>query len=371
MTSLRTFGVGIIGFGFMGRTHAYGHVNLPLFYDPVPCRTRLVGVATSRRETAEKARRALDFELATTDWRELVGRPDIDIIHVCTPNAMHKEQVLAALAAGKHVYCDKPLCMDRAEAEEIEAALPGARGTHQMVLHNRFFPATMQAKALVDEGFLGEVLALRAAYLHSGSADPRAPLKWKLDASVAGGGVLFDLGSHVLDLVQHLVGTLSVVDCTTHIAYPERAAAGEPGRTVRVTAEDAVLLTVRARNGAPGHIEASKIATGAVDELRFEMSGSRGALRFNLMEPNYLWAYDASVAAADRGWRAVETVQSYPAPAVFPSPKASVGWLRGHAACLYSFLSAVARGEAADPSLQVGVDLQYLMAEAYERAGRR
>ncbi len=367
---MRTFGVGIIGFGFMGRTHAYGHVNLPLFYDPPPCRTRLVGVATSRRESAEKAQQALEFELATADWRELVARPDIDIIHVCTPNALHKEQVLTALAAGKHVYCDKPLCMDRAEAEEIEAALPGASVTHQMALHNRFFPATMRAKRLIEEGFLGDVLSLRAAYLHSGSADPEAPLKWKLDPSVAGGGVLYDLGSHALDLVQHLVGSISVLDCATHIAYPERPVAGEPDRHVRVTAEDAVFLTVRTRNGAPGHIEASKIATGAVDELRFEINGSRGALRFNLMEPNYLWAYDATLPAADRGWRALETVQSYPAPAAFPSPKASVGWLRGHAACLHSFLSAVARGEPADPSLQVGVDLQYLMAEAYDRAGR-
>jgi predicted dehydrogenase len=367
---MQTLGVGIIGFGFMGRTHAYGHLNLPLFYDPVPCRTRLVGVATSRRETAEKARQALEVELATTDWRELVDRKDIDIIHVCTPNALHKEQVLAALAEGKHVYCDKPLCMNRAEAEEIDAALPGARVTHQMVLHNRFFPATMRAKALVDEGFLGEVLSLRAAYLHAGSADPEAPLKWKLDASVAGGGVLFDLGSHALDLVQHLVGPLTVLDCTTHIAYPERPAAGELDRTVSVTAEDAVFLTVRTSNGAPGHIEASKIATGAVDELRFEINGSRGALRFNLMEPNYLWAYDATAPAAQRGWRAIETVQSYPAPATFPPPKASIGWLRAHVACLHNFLSAVAKGESADPSLQVGVDLQYLMVEAYERAGR-
>jgi len=367
---MQTLGVGIIGFGFMGRTHAYGHVNLPLFYDPVPCRTRLVGVATSHRETAEAARRALGFELATTDWRDMLERPDIHIIHICTPNVFHKEQVLAALAAGKHVYCDKPLCMNRQEAQEIEAALPASGVTQQMVLHNRFFPATMRAKALVEEGFLGDVLSLRAVYLHSGSADPEAPLKWKLDPDIAGGGVLFDLGSHILDLVQHLVGPLRVLNCTTHIAYPERPAAGDPGRSVRVTAEDAVFLTVQTANGAPGHIEASKIATGAVDELRFEINGSRGALRFDLMQPNYLWVYDRTLPASARGWRALETVQSYPPPAAFPPPKMSVGWLRGHAACLHNFLAAVARGEQADPSLQVGVELQYLMAEAYERAGR-
>jgi len=370
IAEMQTFGVGIIGFGFMGRTHAYGHMNLPLFYDPAPCRTRLVGVATSRRETAEAAEEALGFEFATTDWRALIDRPDIQIIHVCTPNKYHKEQVLAALAGGKHVYCDKPLCLNRQEAQEIEAALVGARVTHQMVLHNRFFPATMRAKAMVEAGFLGDVLSLRAAYLHSGSVDPNAPLKWKLDADLAGGGVLLDLGSHVLDLVQHLVGPVSVLDCRTQIAYPERPVLDDPERFVRVTAEDAVFLTVGTTNGALGHIEASKIATGAVDELRFEINGTRGALRFNLMEPNYLWVYDQTLPAPERGWHALETLQSYGPPAAFPPPKVPVGWLRGHAACLHSFLSAVARGEPADPSLQVGVELQYLLADAYERAGR-
>jgi len=368
---METFGVGIIGFGFMGRTHAYGHINLPLFYNPVPCRTRLVGAATSRSETAQAAQQTLGFEVTTADWRKLIARSDIQIIHVCTPNKFHKEQVLAALAAGKHVYCDKPLCMNRAEAEEIAAALPQAKVTHQMALHNRFFPATLRAKQLIKEDLVGEILALRAAYLHSGSADPAAPLKWKLDPALAGGGVLFDLGSHVLDLAQHLLGPLQVVDCVTHIAYPQRPLPGQPNRSAPVTAEDAVFLTVRTQNGAPGHIEASKIATGAVDELRLEIHGSRGALRFNLMQPNFLWYYDQTRPASQRGWQALETVQAYPPPAVFPPPKMAVGWLRGHLACLHNFLSAVAEGRPADPGLEVGVQLQYLMAEIYEKAQPR
>jgi len=365
---MHTFGVGIIGCGFMGRTHAYGHLNLPVFYDPPPCRTRLVGVATSCTETAESARRALGFEVATCDWRELIARPDIQIIHVCTPNALHKDQVLAALAAGKHVYCDKPLCVSREEADAIAAALPGAQVTHQMVFHNRFFPATLRARRMVEEGFLGDVLSLRGVYLHSGSADPAAPLKWKLDPARSGGGVLFDLGSHVLDLAQHLVGPLQVVDCSTRIAYPERPLPG--GGMARVAAEDAAFLTVRAANGALGHIEASKIATGAVDELRLEVNGARGALRFSLMEPGFLWVYDQTKPASERGWRALETLQGYPPPAAFPPAKAGIGWLRAHAACLHEFLSAVAEGRPAAPGLEVGVQLQHLMADAYDLAAR-
>jgi predicted dehydrogenase len=367
---MKTFGVGIVGFGFMGRAHSYGHINLPLFYDPAPCRTRLVGVATSRKETAEAAQRALGFEVATADWRELIDRTDIEIIHVCTPNKFHREQVIAALGAGKHVYCDKPLCMNREEADEIAGALKRARVTHQMVLHNRFHPAVLRARQMIKDGFVGDVLTVRGAYLHAGSADPAAPLKWKLDSALAGGGVLFDLGVHILDLMQHLVGPLRVVDCSTHVAYPERPVLGHVGATKKVTAEDAVFLMVRAQNGAPGHIEASKIATGAVDELRFEIHGSKGGLRFNLMDPNFLWAYDMTLPAGERGWRALETVQNYPPPAVFPPGKIGVGWLRAHLACLHNFLSAVAEGRPAEPDLQVGVQLQHLMADAYEIAQR-
>jgi predicted dehydrogenase len=370
-SEMRTFGVGIIGFGFMGRAHAYGHVTLPLYYDPPPCRTRLIGVATSRAETAEAARRALGFEVATDDWRELIDRKDIHILHVCTPNNLHKEQVLAALSAGKHVYCDKPLCTSRAEADEIAAALPRSDVVHQMVLHNRFFPATLRARELVAQGALGELLGLRGTYLHSGSVDPEAPLKWKLDLSVSGGGALFDLGSHLLDLAQHLAGPLRVISCTAHIAYPERPAPGEPGRTAPVEAEDAVVIGVRGANGALGHLEASKIATGAADELSLEVSGAKGALRFNLMQPSYLWQYDQTLPAESRGWRALDTIQAYPKPAVFPSPKAAVGWLRAHAACLHNFLSAAAEDRPAEPGLEVGVQLQHLMADAYELAGLR
>ena len=367
---MQSFGVGIIGYGFMGKTHAYGHVTLPLYYDPVPCRTRLVAVATSCPETAEAAQRALGFERATTDWRELVASPDVSIVHVCTPNALHAEQVLAVLAAGKHVYCDKPLCTTAEEADRIAAALPAARGRHQMVLHNRFFPATRLAKQKVDDGFLGDLLSFRAAYLHAGSADPNAPLKWRLDAAHSGGGVLLDLGSHALDLLQHLLGPLQVVDSTVYTAHATRRRADDPTQVVPVTTEDAALLTMRAVNGAPGQVEATKIATGSMDELRFEVHGTRGALRFNLMQPNYLEAYDATQPAASRGWCAVETVGAYPPPAVFPTPKASVGWLRAHVACLHSFLTAVAEDRPAAPDLSVGVALQHLMAEAYARARR-
>jgi len=251
------------------------------------------------------------------------------------------------------------------EAREIEAALAGYDGTAQMTLQNRFFPATLRAKQMIDEGRVGQMLEFRASYLHSGSANPSAPLKWKLSAA-AGGGVIADLGTHILDVCHHLLGDYDQLLAATRIAYPQRPALGDPSRMVLVDAEDCVMLLARMRSGALGTVEATKIATGAEDELRFEIHGSAGALRFNGMDPHHLGFYDAGAAGepigGTRGWTEIDTGQRYPAPASgFPGPKFSVGWLRSHMACLANFLTAVAEGRPAEPGLRQGIYLQRLI----------
>ena len=357
--------VGILGFGFIGKVHAYGYANLPFFYDPVPLSARITHVVTSRMETAEKGRQLLGAEVAATDYRTVTENPEIDIVHVCTPNHLHKEALLSAMRHQKHVYCDKPLVATMDEAEEVRAALKDYRGTAQMTFQNRFFPATMRAKQLVDEGALGEVLQFRACYLHGGSADPKAPLKWKLTAA-AGGGVIADLASHVFDLLDWLIGPIASVMAATHIAYPERPSPADPARKVKVDTEDCVALLARVQSGALGTIEATKIATGAEDELRLEIHGSRGAIRFNLMDPHHLELYDATAADRPlrglRGWTRIDTGQRYAPPATgFPSPKAATGWIRSHVACLANFLQTIADGRPAEPGLEQGIRVQHLM----------
>lgn len=364
--------VGIVGAGFIGKVHAYGYINLPLFYGDLGITPRLTHVCASRPESAETARQAIGAETAVTDFRAITENPNIDIVHICTPNHFHKEALLSAMGHQKHIYCDKPLTATLAEAEAIAAALPAYKGTAQMTLQNRFFPATLRAKQLIDEGFLGQALEFRAAYLHAGSADPKAPLKWKLSAE-AGGGVIADLASHVMDLIQHLLGDFKAISATTHIAYADRPSADDPGRRVPVVAEDCVMLLARMTNGCPGFIEASKVATGVEDEMRFEIHGSKGALRFNGMDPHHLDIYDGaapgSPAGGRRGWTAVDTGQRYPAPANgFPGPKFAIGWLRGHMACLANFLTSVARGEPGNPGLDQGIYIQRLIECVRESA---
>ncbi len=321
---MKTFNVGILGFGFIGRVHAYGYATLPFYYEPVPLAARITHVVTSRMETAEKARRTLGADVAATDYRAVTENPAIDIVHICSPNHAHKDAILSAIRHGKHIYCDKPLTATLDEARQIGAALADYGSVAQMTFHNRFFPATMRARQLLDEGALGKILEFRAAYLHGGNASPETPVKWKLTAA-AGGGVIADLASHVIDLVDWLVGPFGSVSAMTQIAYAERPSAADPARKVPVDAEDCVMVLAKMRSGAVGTIEATKIAVGAEDELRLEIHGARGAVRFNLMDPHHLDFFDATAndqpQGGLRGWNRIDCGQRYPQPARVSQPQ--------------------------------------------------
>lgn len=369
---METKNVGFVGFGFIGKVHANGYINLPLYYESLPFKPVLSHVCTSRAETARAGADIIGAANAVTDYREITENPDIDIVHICTPNHLHKDAVLSAMAHGKHIYCDKPLTATMAEAEDIEAALPAYTGTAQMTLQNRFFPATMHARQLIEDGQLGKILEFRVAYLHSGSANPDAPLKWKLSAD-AGGGVIADLGSHVLDLAHFLLGDYASLLSAAKIAYADRPAVDDPARRVPVDTEDCMMLLARMASGALGNIEATKIATGSEDEVRFEIHGTKGALRFNSMIPHFLEFWDQDAPASPiggvRGWTRIPCGQRYPAPATgFPTPKAAIGWMRGHMACLANFLFDIPDGKPGNPGLQQGVYIQRLMEACHRSA---
>jgi len=369
-------GVGIIGFGFIGKVHAFAYSTLPYFYDPPPARIRLVGVCTSRKETAERAKRDYGFEFATTDFGEILSRDDIQAVNICTPNHLHREQLLDSIRSGKHIYCEKPLTARWDEAAEVARALRGYAGVGQMTLNCRFSPYVQRAKQMIEDGFLGRVTHFRAGYFHSGSVAPEKPMGWKQEAA-SGGGVINDLASHVIDLVDWLIGPIREVQAETRILYPSRP--GRKGGVVPVDAEDAVVLMAKVADGGVGVVEASKIATGTEDELRVEIHGERGAIRFNSMEPNHLEAYSRTdpeePIGGTRGWKRIDTVHRYSKPAGWPGPKFAVGWIRSHVHCLYNFVSAVAEGRGARPSLADGVCLQHILEmvrrSAEERSWRR
>jgi len=366
---MQSLGVGIIGYGFMGKVHSYDYRSLPMHYDPAPVRIKLIGVADAVPARARMAVEQAGFEFGTTDWRELVERDDIQIIDICSPNASHADQLLAAIAAGKHIYCDKPLVGGEEAMARVEAPLRSYRGVGQMALQYRFYPATLRAKQLIDDGFVGKVVSFRGAYLHSGSVDPMKPMGWKQLKSEAG-GVLYDMAPHIVDMMDYLVGPLASIYTQTHILYPQRPNAH--GEMVPVEAEDLMVMLAKLPSGTIGVIETSKIATGAEDELRFEIHGDQGALRFNSMDPNYLDAYDLrdteTPLGGERGWRRIGCVQRYDKPAGFPGPKFSIGWIRAHLHSLYAFLDSIATGRPTTPSLVDGLILQRVLAAAEKSA---
>jgi predicted dehydrogenase len=237
-----------------------------------------------------------------------------------------------------------------------------------MVFHNRFFPAVLRARQLVEEGLVGAVTSFRGLFLHSGGVDPARPVGWR-QRKAEGGGVLRDLGSHLLDLVDWIAGPIEAVRADLRVLYPRRPDAS--GRMVEVEADDQVLVTARLTGGALGQLEASKIATGVEDDLRLEVHGDRGALRFSLADLNYLEVFDRSAPekplGGTTGWKRIPALQRFEPPAVFPPPRSTGDWLRGHVHCLFSFLQAIADGRQGDPSLSRGVEVQRMIA-AVERS---
>ncbi len=370
---MKTIGIGIIGWGFMGRTHTLAIRSLPLFYPDTGFEAKLVGVCSRTVSKAEKARDMLGFEYATGDYRDLLRDPRIDVVSVCTPNDEHERMVIDALKAGKNVYVDKPLTVDYASARRILEAAKDAPGKAQVALHNRFFTATLRAKEIIEEGRVGDILSFTCRYLHSGSIDPDKLMGWKLGR---GGGVLLDLGSHALDLVTWLIGRQpKEVLCATNTVYPERRT--KDGGVCREIAEDHALMMLRLENGALGTVEASKITAGATDVMFLEITGTKGAIRWNLENPGWLEFYDNTQPEVPlgglRGYTRIECVGRYPAPggAFLPS-KNAIGWERGHMHCYFSFLNCLAKGQTPAPGLEEGARLQYLMdrmAESAEKHG--
>lgn len=361
--------VGIIGFGFMGKTHTYGYKTIPLYYSNLPFKIKLVGVCDAIQSVADQAKESFDFEFATTNPDDIFNRKDIQVVDVCTPNLYHKDAILKALAAGKNVYCDKPLATSYEETKEIISFLGKINTVTQIALQYRFFPATMRAKEIIGEGRIGKVMSFRACYLHSGSVDPEKPIGWKQDKKYGGGGVLFDLGSHVLDLMYYLLGEYAEVFAKTDIIYKQRP--DKNGNIIDIEADDLAFMMVKMKEGCMGTIEASKVATGTNDELRFEIHGDKGAIRFNLMDPNWLDYYDNTISEVPlggiKGYTRVECVQRFNKPGGdFPSSKFSIGWIRSHVHSLYNFLSCVYERKEASPSFIDGAYIQYVMEKAYE-----
>ncbi|MCL5070723.1 MAG: Gfo/Idh/MocA family oxidoreductase [Actinobacteria bacterium] len=367
---MKTLGIGMVGYGFIGKVHTLSYLNLPFYYNPVPAKLKMVGVCSSPIDDANLAVEQAGFEFATDNYKDLLTREDIDIIEICTPNYLHKEIIIEALKAGKHVNCEKPLAMNLSEAKEIlDTANSHKNLISQITFEYRYQPAMMRAKQLIDKGFLGRVYSTRALYLHSGNSDSSRPMYWKLEKKYCGGGSLFDLGSHIIDIIRFLLEDFKKIFAKLEIFTKQRPVLEKPGELCTVEVDDLTLLLFEMKNGAMGTIEATKVATGANDELRIEIHGEKGAIRFNSMQPNYLEVYDTRAEETPiggrRGFTSIETVQRYPKPALqFPGPKFSIGWIRGHIGNAMDFITNIVEAKEPLANMYAGFKVQEVMEAA-------
>ncbi|MCL5986442.1 MAG: Gfo/Idh/MocA family oxidoreductase [Actinobacteria bacterium] len=373
----KTLGVGMVGFGFIGKVHTYAYMTLPLFYDPAPARLKLVGVCSKPIADAQKGVEEIGYKFATEDYHDLLDCDDIDVINCCTPNNLHKDVVIDSLNAGKHVNCEKPLALNLTEAGEVLEVAQKSDRISQVTFEYRYIPAMMRAKQLLNEGFLGKIFNIRSCYLHSGYIDPTRPITWRLSKEVSGGGALYDLASHAIDLIRFLLGEYSRVSARLITFIKERPVAGKPGEFGRVEVDDMAQIQFEMVNGAIGTLEASRVATGANDELRLEVHGDKGAIKFNLMNPNWLEIYDVRDPDAPigglRGFKKIETVQRYPKPGGdFPSPKFSIGWMRYHVGSAFDFITNVVENRKPDADMYAGYKVQEFMeaCQISDREGR-
>jgi predicted dehydrogenase len=368
---MNKIGIGLVGYGMIGRIHSLAYRELPFFYPGQLPAIHLAAVCTSRPETAQAAAQEAGFASWLTDVSALVRRDDVDVVDCSVPPYLHRPTVLAAVGAGKHVYCEKPLALNGAEARELVKATQEAGVQVGMTFNYRFVPAMMRAHQLIRDGALGNIYHFRAEYLHTGYEDPQRPMSWRLRKEQAGGGALVDLGAHLVDLIRYLLGELAAVRATLHTYVKERPVRRGASEKEAVTVDDAAWLQVRMSNGAMGTIEVSRFATGMLDDLRLEIHGERGALRFNLMTPSWLYFYDTTRSGGplggERGWIGLETAQSYPG-AVTPPARSILGWTRPHAENQYAFLRALLAGKPPQPNIIDGLRTQLALDAAYTSA---
>ena len=293
--------IGLIGSGFMGKAHVFGFASAPRVFD-LPYDLHLHTVADITPQAAEQARQRLGFDHATADWRTLIADPTIDLVDITAPNALHKEMAMAAIAAGKHVYCEKPLATLAADASEMADAAE-ARGIKTQVGFNYLGnPMLIHAKSMIDAGELGEIRSYCGTHAEDYMADANGPYTFRHDP--AGGGALADIGSHALATAEFLCGPISRVmgDCVTMIHQRPDGQGGQKA----VTVDDVGRAFLRFANGATGLVEGNWIATGRKMQHDFAVYGSKGALLFSQERFNELHYFNASDPRGRQGFRRIE-----------------------------------------------------------------
>ncbi|NGO76404.1 Gfo/Idh/MocA family oxidoreductase [Streptomyces sp. YC504] len=373
----------MVGYAFMGAAHSQGWRTAGRVFD-LPLQPRLAAICGRDATAVQAAADRHGWAAAETDWRALINRDDVQLVDICTPGDSHAEIAIAALEAGKHVLCEKPLANTVEEAEAmLEAAeRAAARGQLAMVGFNyRRVPAMALARQMVADGRIGAIHHVRVTYLQDWLVDPEFPLTWRLEREHAGSGALGDLGAHIVDLAQYVTGSqITGVSALTETFIRERpllagssaglsgAASGERGQ---VTVDDAALFTGRFANGALASFEATRFATGRKNALRLELNGEKGSLAFDLERLNELEFHDQTLPAGTAGFRRIlVTEPEHPYLEAWWPPGHGLGYEHTFVHQARDLVHAIASGTAPAPSFADGLQVQRVLAAVEESAAK-
>jgi predicted dehydrogenase len=366
-------GVGMVGYSFMGVAHSQAWRNVNRFFE-VPAQVDMTAIAGRNADAVADAADTLGWRESTTDWRSLLTRDDIDVIDICTPGDSHAEIAIAALEAGKHVLCEKPLANTVDEAESMVAAASAARekGVRSMVGFNyRRVPAIAFARKLIEDGRLGTIRHVRANYLQDFITDPDFPLIWRLKKDQAGSGALGDIGAHIIDLSQFLLGQdITEVSALLETFIKQRPlseassglSASGGAEMGEVTVDDVALFLGRFSDGAVGTFEATRFASGRKNAIWLEINGSDGSLAFDFESMNELQFHDHTESADVAGFRRIlVTEDTHPYVAAWWPPGHVLGYEHTFTHEMRDFVEAVATGGDPSPSFEDGLRVQRVL----------
>ena len=374
MNSIR---VGMIGYKFMGKAHSHAYRDLGMFFPNAP-EAVMTAICGRDEEGVKAAAKQFGWQGYTTDWRELVKRDDIDLVDINAPSDAHKDIAIAAAAAGKHLFCEKPLALTLADAREMLAAAESAGVKHMVGFNYRFAPAVQLAKKLIDEGRLGRIYHFRAWFLQDWIVDPEFPLVWRLQKEVAGSGSHGDLGAHLIDLAHFLIGDMTEVVGMSETFVKERplpsamtglsAKGDKDAPRGEVTVDDATLFLARFADGALGSFEATRFAPGHRCTNAFEINGSKGSVKFDFERMNELQVYFTDDAEDVQGFRrvlATDPAHAY-AEAWWP-PGHTIGYEHTFIHEVLELFEALRDDRQPVPNFRDGVKCQAVL-EAVERS---
>lgn len=368
--------VGMVGYAFMGAAHSHAWRTAHRFFD-LPLEPELTAVSGRNASAVSAAAQRMGWHSVETDWRRLLERDDIDLIDICTPGDTHREIAIAALHAGKHVLCEKPLANSVAEAVEMADAARAAApsGTFAMCgFTYRRVPAVALARRFVLEGRLGEIRHIRGQYLQDWLSDADAPLTWRMDKAKAGSGALGDIGAHVIDMAQWVADSdITGLSAIMNTFVSERPVGGDlvglggkgavDGAKGPVTVDDAAAFTARFDNGAIGVFEATRFALGRKNAIRLEINGSKGSIAFDFEDMNVLQYFDGSDDAEAQGFRRIIVTEPvHPYVANWWPAGHGLGYEHGFIHQAVDLVTAIAAGEQPHPSFEDALRVQRVLA---------